>query len=60
MAGTGGGSVFQDAQGTWRMAFDAWASPYVGYQSPPDGRYARSLRLLSITFPSGGHNPAIG
>jgi beta-xylosidase len=60
MAGAGGGSVFQSAQGAWWLAFDAWTSPYVGYQAPPDGRYARSLRLLPITFPAGGHQPAVG
>src|SRR5262249_29255359 len=60
MAGPGGQSVFQDTIGNWYMAFHAWTAPFIGYQNPPDPRYARSLRILPITFPTGGHNPQIG
>jgi hypothetical protein len=27
---------------------------------PGDIRYSRSLHILPITFPNGGHNPKIG
>ena len=60
MAGPGGPSVFQDPAGNWMMAFHAWTSPFIGYQYFADIRYARSLHLLPITFPNGGHNPKVG
>ncbi len=56
MAGPGGESVFQDGAGSWYMVFHAWTSPFVGY--PANGK--RSLRMLPISFPNGGHNPAVG
>jgi hypothetical protein len=48
------------------VAFASWTSPYVGYVNipgwpfdSPDTRYARSLHILPLGFPS-GHNPSIG
>ena len=60
MVGPGGPSVFQDPAGNWMMAFHAWTSPFIGYQFFADIRYARSLHLLPITVPNGGHNPKVG
>jgi beta-xylosidase len=59
MAGPGGGSAFQGFDGVWRMVFHAWTSPDIGYVAG-DPSHARSMRLLPITFPAGGHNPQIG
>ena len=59
MAGPGGPAVFKDLSGNWMLAFHAWTSPYIGYKSS-DARYARTFRMLPITFPSGGHKPKIG
>jgi beta-xylosidase len=58
MTGPGGQAVFQDQAGNWQMVFHAWTSPHVGY--PGDPSSARSMRMLPITFPSGGHNPQVG
>jgi beta-xylosidase len=55
--GPGGASVFQDSGGSWWVAFHAWSNPYVGYV-PFDARYARSLRILPLTFQGG--SPKIG
>jgi hypothetical protein len=41
------------------MVFHAWTSPDIGYVAG-DPSHARSMRLLPITFPAGGHNPQIG
>jgi beta-xylosidase len=59
MAGPGGPSVFQDPSGNWMMAFHAWTAPFFNYV-PGDIRYSRSLHILPITFPNGGHDPKIG
>ena len=50
MVGPGSGTPFQDASGGWSLAFQAWESPYVGYDDFGLGK--RSLRILPITFPS--------
>jgi hypothetical protein len=60
MGGPGAPSVFQDPSGNWMMAFASWTAPFYGYQTPTDPRYARSLHILPITFPNGGHNPKVG
>jgi Glycosyl hydrolases family 43 len=60
MAGPGGESVFQDANGSWFMAFHAWTAPFIDYVVAFDSRYARSLRILPISFPSGDHYPKVG
>jgi hypothetical protein len=60
MAGPGSPTVFQDPAGKWQMGFDAWTQPYIGYVIIGDLRYTRSLHILPITFPSGGHIPKIG
>jgi beta-xylosidase len=60
MAGPGSPTVFQDPSGNWMMGFHAWTPPYIGYVVVGDLRYTRSLHILPITFPDGGHNPRIG
>jgi beta-xylosidase len=60
MVGPGAPTAFQDPAGNWMMGFHAWTAPYVGYQVIGDIRWARSLHILPITFPNGGHNPKIG
>jgi beta-xylosidase len=60
MAGPGSPTVFQDPSGNWKMGFHAWTPPNIGYVIVGDLRYARSLRILPITFPTGGHNPRVG
>lgn len=60
MAGPGAPTVFQDPSGNWMMGFHAWTAPFIGYQVMNDIRYARSLHILPITFPGGGHNPKVG
>ena len=44
-AGPGGGEVFRDADGNWRMAFHAWTPPHVGY----DAGGARSLWIERLS-----------
>ena len=54
MTGPGGESVFQDANGVWKVAFHAWTGnnyPYTGHEFDPN--YARSLRFLPLTFVNG-------
>jgi len=59
MSGPGGQSVFQDANGAWKVAFHAWTGNYIGYANHIfDPNYARSLRFLPLTFPGG--KPQIG
>jgi beta-xylosidase len=58
MAGPGGGATVQGPDGNWVFAFHAWTAPFVGYAG--DDRYARTMRLLPITFPYGNGNPKIG
>jgi hypothetical protein len=60
MAGPGSPTVFQDPSGNWKMGFHAWTPPYIGYPAVRDLRSVRSLRILPITFPNGGHAPKIG
>jgi hypothetical protein len=60
MAGPGSPTVFQDPSGNWMMGFQAWTPPYIGYPAVRDLRSTRSLHILPITFPGGGHNPKIG
>ncbi len=60
MVGPGAPTVFQDPSGNWIMGFHAWTAPYVGYVIVGDIRYTRSLHLLPITFPKGGHAPKVG
>lgn len=60
MAGPGGESVFQDQAGNWFMVFHAWTSPFVGYPNTPDPRFARSVRILPISFPNGDRYPKVG
>ena len=45
---------------TGMMGFHAWTAPFVNYVAIGDIRYTRSLHILPITFPNGGHNPKIG
>jgi hypothetical protein len=56
----GGPTVFQDPSGQWKMGFGAWTQPSIGYVVVGDLRYTRSLHILPITFPGGGHNPRVG
>jgi hypothetical protein len=60
MAGPGSPTVFQDPSGSWKIGFHAWTPPYIGYPAVRDLRATRSLRILPITFPNGGHDPRIG
>jgi hypothetical protein len=60
IAGPGSPTVFQDPNGNWMMGFHAWTPPHVGYPAVRDLNSTRSLRILPITFPNGGHNPKIG
>jgi hypothetical protein len=60
MAGPGGPTVFQDPAGNWELGFHAWTSPYIGYPAVRDLLHTRSLHILPITFPNGGHDPRIG
>jgi beta-xylosidase len=60
MAGPGAPTVFQDPSGNWMMGFQAWTPPYIGYPAVRDLRSTRSLHILPITFPNGGHNPKVG
>jgi beta-xylosidase len=60
MAGPGAPTVFQDPSGNWMMGFHAWTAPFINYVALGDIRYARSLHILPITFPNGGHDPKIG
>jgi beta-xylosidase len=60
MAGPGAPTVFQDPSGNWMMGFHAWTAPFINYLAQGDIRYARSLHILPITFPNGGHNPKVG
>ena len=60
MAGPGAPTVFQDPAGNWMMGFHSWTAPFIDYKVLNDIRYARSLRILPITFPNGGHDPKIG
>ena len=45
LAGPGGGEVFRDAGGDWRLAFHAWTPPRVGY----DAGGARSLWIERLS-----------
>jgi beta-xylosidase len=60
MAGPGAPTAFQDPAGNWMMGFHSWTAPYINYQVIGDIRWARSLHILPITFPNGGHNPKVG
>jgi beta-xylosidase len=60
MAGPGGPTLFQDPAGNWQMGFHAWTPPYIGYPAVRDLRATRSLHILPVTFPNGGHDPKIG
>ena len=51
MLGPGSGTPFRDASGAWKLAFQAWEDPFVGYDDFGLGK--RSLRILPITFPNG-------
>ena len=54
MLGPGGETPFVSASGQWYLAFHAWTSPNVGY----DSGGLRSLRILPLSFPSG--SPSVG
>jgi beta-xylosidase len=58
--GPGAPTVFQDPSGNWMMGFHAWTAPFINYVVIGDIHSARSLHILPITFPAGGHNPKIG
>jgi beta-xylosidase len=49
MVGPGGGEVFRDADGGWRIAFHAWTPPKVGYENGG----ARSLWIERFDFEGG-------
>jgi beta-xylosidase len=49
MAGPGGGEVFTDHEGNWRMAFHAWTPPDVGYGNGG----VRSLWTVRLAFEDG-------
>jgi beta-xylosidase len=60
MAGPGAPTVFQDPSGNWKMGFHSWTAPFINYVVLGDIRYARSLHILPLTFPNGGHAPKVG
>jgi hypothetical protein len=60
MAGPGAPTLFQDPAGNWKIGFHAWTPPYIGYPAVRDLRSTRSLHILPVTFPNGGHDPKIG
>jgi beta-xylosidase len=60
MAGPGAPTVFEDPTGTWMMGFQSWTAPFLNYEVAGDSRYARSLHVLPISFPNGGHDPKVG